>query len=211
MSSDSVLDDILAAAELLSVSCGAPVASPGVVSPPNSRVSPCTGGLRSEGTVSVKIFLVLDIDCLDMTYCFGVISNGSAFCIKRNCTVESHAGVKMLFAGSDLSFMFICRNIPGSVFSEPKLLTSKVPDDVMNERQSKILSAYDWSMEIQAIDGTSEPLTSAEEIQTETDFLVMSALMRTPAKRKKDSFAGEEFEAYPLPAWKNRKYVRSFP
>ena len=212
MSTDSVLDDILAAAELMSVSDGAPATSPGVVSTPVSRVSPRTGGGRgSEGTVPVKMFSVLDIDCSDRTYCFGVISNASAFCIKRNCTVKSHAGVKMSFAGSDLSFMFIRRNIPGSVFSEPKLLTSKVPDDVMVEWESKTFSAYDWSMEFQAIDGSSEPLTSAEEIQNETDFLAESSLMRTPAKTKKDSFAGEEFEAYALPAWKNRKYVRSFP
>ena len=44
MSSDSVLDDILAAAELLSVSGGVPVASPRVISTPVPRVSPRTGG-----------------------------------------------------------------------------------------------------------------------------------------------------------------------
>ena len=35
--------------------------------------------------------------------------------------------------------------------------------------------------------------------------------MRTPGKRKKDSFSGEEFDAYALPAWKNRKYGGSLP
>ena len=146
-----------------------------------------------------------------MTYCFGVINNASAICIKRNCLVKSHAGSKVSCAGTDESFVFIRRNIPGSVFCEPKLLTSKVPDDVMSEWQSKTLTTDDWQIEFQAVDGTYEPLTSAEEIQTESEFLVESSLMRTPGKRKKDSFAGEEFEAYALPAWKNRKYQRSLP
>ena len=49
----------------------------------------------------------------------------------------------------------------------------------------------DWSIgEFQAMDGTYETLTSAEEIQTETYFLLASSLLRTPGKRKKDSFAG---------------------
>ena len=73
------------------------------------------------------------------------------------------------------------------------------------------LSFSDWSTEFQAIDGISEPLTSAKEIQNESEFLSETSLMRTPAKIKKDSFAGEEFDAYALPAWKNRKYERSLP
>ena len=117
----------------------------------------------------------------------------------------------MSFAGSHDSFVFIRRNIPGSVFSEPKLLSSKLPDDVMVDWTSKRLTSDDWTNEFQAIDGIIEPLTSVEEIQTESDFLVESSLMRTPAKRKKDSFAGEEYEGIPYPAWKNRKYARAFP
>ena len=39
------------------------------------------GGLMQEGTVpAVKLFLVIDIDYSDfLSYCFGVIGNGSAF------------------------------------------------------------------------------------------------------------------------------------
>ena len=146
-----------------------------------------------------------------MTYCFGIINNGSSFCIKRNCSTKIHETVKMSFAGKDVSFVFIRRNIPGSVFSEPKLLTSKIPSDVMSEWESKYLSGEEWTTEFQAIDGTNQPLTSAEEIQTETDFLLESSLLRTPAKRKKDSFGGEEYEGFAFPDWKNRKYDRTFP
>ena len=146
-----------------------------------------------------------------MTYCFGVIGNRSAFCIKQNCKTGSHVGNKMPFAGTGDSYVFIRRNIPGTVFSDPKLLSSKIPDDVMLEWELKSLSPTDWSNEFQAVDGISEPLTSAEEIQTETDFLVESMLLRTPAKRKKDSFAGEEYEGAALPPWKNRRYERSLP
>ena len=169
------------------------------------------GGVSTEGTVPIKLFSVLDIDCSDMTYRFGVIQNAGAFCIKRNYSVKSHAGSIMLFAGTDESFVFIRRQIPGSVYSEPKLLTSKVSNDVMSDWECKSLSFSDWSTEFQAIDGTSEPLTSAEEIQNESEFLAETSLMRTPAKRKKASFTGEEFDAYALPAWKNRKYERSLP
>ena len=211
--SDSILDDILAQAEMLSVTDVSPPSSPGVARTPSVRVSPRRGGLgmRSEGKVTFQLFSVLDIDCSDMTYCFGVIGNGSSFCIKRGCTTGTHASNKMSFAGSHDSFVFIRRNIPGSVFSEPKLLSSKLPDDVMEDWTSKRLTSDDWSNEFQAIDGIIEPLTSVEEIQTESEFLVESTLMRTPAKRKKDSFAGEEYEGNPYPAWKNRKYERSFP
>ena len=117
----------------------------------------------------------------------------------------------MSFAGMHDSFVFI-RHIPGSVFNKPGLLSSKIPDDVMSDWVSKrLLTSDDWSTEFQAIDGTLEPLTSAEEIQTESEFLVESSLMSTPAKRKKDSFVGEEYEGIPFPAWKTRKYERIFP
>ena len=116
----------------------------------------------------------------------------------------------MSLAGFQESFVFIRRNIPGSVFSEPKVSSKKIPFDVMTNWESQSLSIVDWSTEFQAVDGTVEVLTSAEEIQTEAEFLVESSLMRTPGKRKKDSFSGEEFEG-PLPGWKNPRYARSFP
>jgi hypothetical protein len=140
-----------------------------------------------------------------------VIGTGSAFCVKKNCNVKIHANVKVSFAGVDESFVFIRRNIPGSVFSEPKLSSEKVPLDVMAEWEAKSFSIIDWATEFQAIDGTNEIPTSAEEIQTESDFLLESSLMRTPGKRKKDSFAGEEFEG-PLPGvWKSPRYTRIIP
>ena len=78
----------------------------------------------TEGTV--KLFSVIGLDCSDMTFCFGVIDNGSAFCIKKKCNIRTHTSVKMSFAGQDSSCVFIRRNIPGSVFSEPKLNLSKI-------------------------------------------------------------------------------------
>jgi hypothetical protein len=122
-SSDSFLDDILAAAESLTVSDVSPSSFPGGVSPPSGRLSTRMGGGLSmtEGTVPAKLFSDIDIDCSDTSFCFDVIGNGSAFCIKKNCPVKTHASVKMSFAGLDKSFVFIRRNIPGSVFSEPKM------------------------------------------------------------------------------------------
>ena len=81
----------------------------------------------------------------------------------------------------------------------------------MSEWESKYLSGEEWTSEFQAINGTNQPLTSAEEIQTETDFLLESSLLRTLAKRKKDSFGGEEYEGFAFPDWKNRKYQRTLP
>jgi hypothetical protein len=92
MSSDSVLDDILAAAESLSVSAASPASSAGVGFPLMRGIPPRRGGGATEGTG--KLFSVIDIDCSDSTYCFGVIGNGSAFCIKKRCTVKTHATCK---------------------------------------------------------------------------------------------------------------------
>ena len=116
----------------------------------------------------------------------------------------------MTFAGLKESFVFIRRNAQGSVFSEPKLATTKLSDDVRAEWESKKLSATDWATEFQAIDGTNEVLTSTEDIQVESDFLVESTLVRTLAKRKKDSFAGEEYEGS-IVYWPNSKYQRTLP
>ena len=208
--SDSGLDAILAAAKSLTLSESSPASLPGVAVTPVCRAPARKGGAMIEGTAPAKLFSVIYIDCSDTSYCFGVIGNGSAFCIKKNCSVQTHTSVKMLFTGLERSFVFIRRNIPGSVFSEPKLSTSKIPADIMSEWESKKLTTTDWLTEFQAIDGTSEVLASAEEIQTESDFLAESSLLRTPGRRKKDSSAGEEFEG-PLPSWMNPRYERTLP
>ena len=208
MSTDSVLDDILAAAESLSVSA-APPASRGVSPRPMGYREPRRGGY-TEGIVPGKLFSIINLDCSDGLYCFGVIGNGSAFCIKRNCGVKAHANSKVTFSGLTDSFVFIRRNIPGTVFCEPKLSTGKIPSEILSEWESKSLSFDDWLIEFQAVDGTSDPLTSVEEFHVETDFLSESTLARTPSKRRKDSFSGEEFEGM-LPGWKHPKYERSLP
>ena len=122
----------------------------------------------------------------------------------------THASAKMSFAGLNKLFVFIRRNIPGSVFTEPKVSSSKIPDDVMEEWESQNLSTTEWSTEFQAVDDTSKFLTSSEEIQAETDFLVDSShlLLRTPGKRKMDSFAGEGYKEMMAP-WKSPKYNRT--
>ena len=74
-----------------------------------------------------------------------------------------------------------------------------------------MLSLADWVLEFQAMDGTSEIPTSTEEIHTETDFLIESSILRTPSKRRKESFSDEEYEGYMLGPWKNAKYERSIP
>ena len=206
--SDSILDSILAAAESLSVSGSTPSSSSGGASSLAGRVAPRQGGDMPEGTV--KLFAVLDLDCSDLSFCFGIIGTGSAFCVRRNCRIKAHANFKVSFAGAPESFVFICRNIPGTVFREPKLSSDKVPAEIMSDWVAKTLSISAWTTEFQAIDGTSEILTSAEEFQTETEFLAESTLLRTPAKRKKDSFCGEEYEGL-KPSWTKPKYDRTFP
>ena len=208
--SDSVLDSILAAAESMSVSETPPPSPPGGATFLIGRRAPLRGVIP-EGTVVVKLFSIVDIDCADTDYCFGIIGNGSAFCIKRNCKVKTHANVKLSYAGTARSYIFIRRNIPGTVFCEPKLPVERVPTDVMTEWQSKTLSLADWSLEFQAMDGTSEIPTSTEEIHTETDFLIESSILRTPSKRRKDSFSGEDYEGYMPGPWKNPRYERSIP
>ena len=47
-----------------------------------------------------------------------------------------------------------------------------------------------------------------EESQIEKEFILESSIMRTPAKRKKDSFGGVEYE-FLRPSWKNQKYDRT--
>ena len=165
----------------------------------------------TEGTVSTKSVAVIDIDCSDTLYCFGVIGNGGAFCIKTNCKVRSHASAKMPFAGVDDSFVFIRRNIPGSVFSQPKLASSKITDEVMLDWTSKTRGLADWANEFQAIDGTDDLIGTAEEVQSEAEFLVDSSLLRTPAKRKKESFGSESWYEGDRPSWRNPKYLRFLP
>ena len=208
--SDSVLDAILVAAESMSVSGTPPPSPPGGSAFLIGRRAPLRGVIP-EGTVVAKLFSVVDIDCSDSDYCFGIIGNGSAFCIKRNCKVKSHVNVKLSYAGTSKSFFFILRNIPGTVFCEPRLPVERVPTDVMSEWQSKTLSLADWSLEFQAMDGTSEIPTSTEEIHTETDFLIESSILRTPSKRRKDSFSGEDYEGYMPGPWKNPRYERTIP
>ena len=165
----------------------------------------------TEGTVSAKSFAVIDIDCSDSTYCFGIIGNGGAFCIKTNCKTRTHATSKMSFAGVDDYFVFIRRNIPGSVFTQPKLASSKIIDEVMLEWTSKTRGLAEWTTEFQAIDGTDEILGTADELQAEAEFLVDSSLLRTPTKRKQDSFSSESWYEGERPTWRNFKYVRTFP
>jgi hypothetical protein len=86
-----------------------------------------TRGLMTESTVPVKLLAVIGIDCSDLTYCSGVIGNGSAFCIKPNCIVKTHSIVKMSFAGLLAeSFVFIRQNIPSSELGVLSTTVSKI-------------------------------------------------------------------------------------
>ena len=67
-----------------------------------------------------------------------------------------------------------------------------------------------WTTEFQAIDGTYDLPTSTEELQTETDFLVESSLLRTPGRRKKDTLGGESYEGA-RPSLKNSRSDRTLP
>ena len=167
------------------------------------------GGGYDEGTVPGKLFSIIDIDCSDYSYCFGVIGNGSAFCIRKNCPVKIHASVKVTFCGNPESFVFIRRAIPGTVFCEPRLTSSKVPSEVMSDWPNRSLTISDWVLEFQAIDGTHDTPMSVEESQIEKEFILESSIMRTPAKRKKDSL-GDDYEGL-RPTWKNQKYQRTLP
>ena len=211
MSSDSVLDSIVSAAEAMTVSVTTPPRS-GAGSAFGTRLSARQGGFSPEGTTSLKLYSVIDINCSDETLCFGVIKKvASAFCIRRNCTTRSHLDEKMSWAGTDGSFVFIRRQITNTVFSEPRLPTSKVPVEVMNDWTSKNRTLEEWTTEFEAIGGTNEILSTAVDVEIESSFLNKAELFRSPAKRKRDPlFEGDDEETFKL-NWKGSKYLRTLP
>ena len=66
---------------------------------------------------SSTLLAVVDIDCSDMKFW-----NMSEFCIRKNCSVKTHSTAKVSFCDKFVeSFVFIPRNISGTVSCEPKL------------------------------------------------------------------------------------------
>jgi hypothetical protein len=153
-----------------------------------------------EGTISLTLFSVIDINCADKTLCFGVIKKGaSAFCIRENCTTKSQLDEKMSWAGTDASFVYIRRQIQSMVFLKPRLSSSKVPEEVMNDWNFKNRSLEEWITEFQVIDGTNEILSTAKDVELESSFLNKAELLHSPAKRKRNPlFEGDEDETFKL-------------
>ena len=158
MSSDSVLDAIVSAAEYVcldSTTLGCRVRVWFAFPVPS-------GGVTAQGMVSSKLFYVIDINRSDKSLCFGIIGHGSSFFIIKNCSTKSHLVSKMSLTGSDESFIFIRRPIACTVFSEPRLPSFKIPEEVMNDWKFKMLTFDNWTTEFQAVDGTNKPLATAE-------------------------------------------------
>jgi len=118
-----------------------------------------SGFLPLQGIVSPsKLFSVSVIDCCDRTLCFGMIGTGSAFCIKKGCSVKSHLSAKLPLAGQSGVFVFICRNIPGTVFSEPYLLVERISVNVRTDWENLQLPLMEWSLKFQAVDCSNDTM-----------------------------------------------------
>ena len=96
------------------------------------------------------------------------------------------------------------------MFCERKLASVKIPPEVMSDWEHRSLTNSDWVLEFQAINGTYDTPTSVDESQIEKEIILESSLTRTPAKLKKHTFGGEEYEGL-QPSWKSQKYVRTLP
>ena len=183
-----------------------------------ARPSPSVRGERGgrgdalselEGTTSSKpMYAVSDvIDCSDVSLCFGMIGGGSSICVRRNCTVAKHASSKFPLVGTSGKFVFIRKNVPGTVFSRPSLSLDKIPPAVRADWSTKLLPLPDWTLQFRAVDNTcNDTFATEEDIKEETLFLSKAELLKTPAKRKRDPD-----DDVILGVWQGPKLERTLP
>jgi hypothetical protein len=201
---DHVLDALVAASASLLLH--SPPARP---PPPPGAVG--IGGLGTvvvpQGTSSAKLYEVSeDIDCSDDTLCFGLIGAGSAFCVRKNCSVRSHAHSKFSLAGTAGTYVFIRRNVPGTVFACPSLSLDRIPQATRDDWAKKSLPLSDWTLKFQAVDNTNDAFATEDTIREETLFLSKAELLKTPAKRKRDPD-----DEVILEVWQGPKLERTLP
>ena len=204
--SDPVLDALVAASESL------------MLNSPSARPSLASGGVRGsggvdalselEGTTSSKFLYSVsdDIDCSDVTLCFGMIGAGSSFCVRRNCSIGKHAVSKFPLAGTTGRYVFIRRNVPATVFAKPCLFVDRIPLGVRVDWSSKSLPLSEWTLQFQAVDNTNDALATEDNIKEETLFLSKAELLKTPAKRKRDLD-----DEVILSMWQGPKLERTLP
>jgi hypothetical protein len=183
---DPLLTTMLADAAALTASAASPTAS----SP--SAVNPRTGGVvglfSGPGTIPSKLFSVVKISFRPDAprVCFGKIGAGSAFCIRRDCSVKSHAESKIPLVGTDMEYVFICQLVGSSAFVEPVVSEGQIPPVVWSEWENKTLPLNEWRREFQAVQATDDKFASSEDVKKEAKFLGTADTFRTPGKRKRD-------------------------
>ena len=165
--------------------------------------------VSSSGTVTDKRFSVVKVDCGDPRVCFGLVGVGSAFCTRRNCSVQAHQRVKAGFAGSGMKIVVIHRNgtVVDSAFVEPSLVWDQIPPDTWIEWSEAFYSLPRWTQEFQAVGLVGDGKASSADVKCELGFLVKAESFKTPSKRQRDDDPDEPS----FGDWEVIKHVRSLP
>ena len=205
---DPLLTLMLADAAALS---SATAASPTAPSP--SLVNPRTRGVgfSSTGTMTAaKLFSVVKVSCSDHRVCFGKIGAGSAFCIRTECSVKSHAESKVSFDRDNHDFVFICQTVGSSAYVEPVVSELQIPEEVWKEWETKSLPLNEWRREFQAVLSTDNKFATFEDIKLEANFFsTAERTFQTPGKRKRDP--DDRFPYDVLGEAKTLRYERVLP
>ena len=213
MSSDPILQSLLASADALALDTSAVSAPPGPAGPFGVPNAGGLGGVSSgEGTVpvSVKSFSVVVIDCSDDTVCFGSVGAGGSICVRSKCGIKSHTLSKSKFAGRSAAYAFIQRGIPGSVFSEPHLEVRSIPRGVLDEWGTQRRSLMEWNLEFQAVEATDDSTATSEEIKEEASFLARADKVRTPSKKRREMDEIMESD-FVILGWRGESYQKVLP
>ena len=211
---DPILQSLLDSADALALEASPPPTVASIL--PAGAVAPGLGGLfpelRGEGTVDVstKLFVVVVIDCLDKTVCFGSIGAGGSFCVKRNCTTKSHSSSKVRFLGWNRTMVFIQRINPTMAFLEPNLDLGNVSDNVVEGWRNQRLSLAAWILEFQAADSVDDDQVTSEDIEEETRFLMKADKLKTPSKKRREDDEVMETDFVVL-GWRGEPYQRTLP
>lgn len=198
--SDSLLDSIMAEASGFVLvqpsppsSGSASASASAVTSSATSRVLGVSKDLEGlKGTVSTaKTYSVVSVCASDSSVlCMGVMNNvGSlSFCIRKNCGTKSHTLNKYQLENSFDSFVFIAR-IPGaSVFIEPCVKASEVPEAILAEWRAASTTLPNWVKAFRAVAVSYEEEKYSAPVSgdfKETKFLADAESYRTPFKKQK--------------------------
>ena len=208
----SSLDDLLQDAAALSLIAPAvSFASPVAAGSPVARMEGVSqGGGDEEGMGTGKRgYPVVLIDESDRSLCFGFVGRGvGSFCIRKDCTTQSHT-LRKVVGRTDGSSFFIARLGNTTIFSEPSVREAQVPKETQDEWEGKMWSLPQWVRAFRAVDIADDVTASNDDIKMETKLLADAEMFRTPSKKRKSEI-GESFTK-PLSTISVVAYQRSLP